>query len=205
MIVKTMCLSIIWYHAGLMPGWDAELEALDKKITSFVWKGSISKVARATLLLPREKGGLGLWNLRAKNNAFRCSWILKFILGNLNPILSATISMVTEHYKSLGEFDVPLWESRVDHSNAITKATGSKLFAELQISWAAIIRRRPSFDPGTLVAYSDEEEEGRLSTETVYKGKGLTIEGSASGDREVKAKWYDLQEDSTYAIRDNSS
>ena len=57
MVAKTMCLSIIWYHTGLMPGWEKTLDELDKKVTSFIWKGTLSKVARATLLLPKEKGG----------------------------------------------------------------------------------------------------------------------------------------------------
>ena len=26
MVAKTMCLSIIWYHAGLMPGWEKTLK-----------------------------------------------------------------------------------------------------------------------------------------------------------------------------------
>ena len=72
MVAKTMCLSIIiWYHAGLMLSWEKTLDELDKKVTSFIWKGTMSKMARATLLLPKEKGGLGLWSLKAKNNAFQ--------------------------------------------------------------------------------------------------------------------------------------
>ena len=57
MIAKTMCLSIIWYPAGLMPGWEKALDALDKRVINFIWKGTLSKVARATLLLSKEKGG----------------------------------------------------------------------------------------------------------------------------------------------------
>ena len=87
MVANTLCLSIIWYHAGLMPGWVKTLDELDKKVTSFIWKGTMSKVAIATLLLPKEKGGLGLWSLKAKNNVFWSSWILKLSLGKLNPYL----------------------------------------------------------------------------------------------------------------------
>ena len=36
MVAKTMCLSIIWYHAWLMPGWEKTLDELDKKVTSFI-------------------------------------------------------------------------------------------------------------------------------------------------------------------------
>ena len=59
MVAKTMCLCIIWYHAGLMPGWEKTLDELDKKVTSFIWKRTMSKVARATLLLPKEKRRTG--------------------------------------------------------------------------------------------------------------------------------------------------
>ena len=90
MVAKTMCLSIIWYHTGLMPGWENALDELDKKVTSFIWKGTLPNVARATLLLPKEKGGLGLWSLKTKNKAFRSSWILKLNLGKLNPYLEST-------------------------------------------------------------------------------------------------------------------
>ena len=32
MVAKTMCLYIIWYHAGLMPGWEKTLDELDKRV-----------------------------------------------------------------------------------------------------------------------------------------------------------------------------
>jgi hypothetical protein len=166
MVAKTMCLSIIWYHAGLMPGWDKELDDLDKRITNFIWKGTMPKVARVTLLLPKEKGGLGLWSLRAKNNAFRSSWILKLCLGKLNPFLEGTLKAAARFYSERAMIDIPLWESRVDHSISIRKATGSHLLAELQAGWANIIRRRPSFAKGDHVAYSDEEEPGKLHRDT---------------------------------------
>ena len=81
-----------WAQAG----WEKTLDELDKKVTSFIWKGTLSKVARATLLLPKEKGGLGLWSPKAKNNAFRSSWILKLNLGKLNPYLESTLLIAAE-------------------------------------------------------------------------------------------------------------
>ena len=200
MVAKTMCLSIIWYHAGLMPGWDKELDELDKKVTSFIWKGTLPKVARATILLPKEKGGLGLWSLRAKNNAFRSSWILKLSLGKLNPYLDSTLKMAAEFYSRATNTDVPLWESRVDHSVTIKKVTGSELLAELQAGWANIIRRRPAFTKGDLVAYSDEEEPGRLHKDTLYSGKGAVIEDSTNDDREVRVQWYTRDKDGTFSL-----
>ena len=131
MVAKTMCLSIIWYHAGLMPRWEKTLDELDKKVTSFIWKGTLSRVARATLLLPKEKAGLGLWSLKAKNNAFQSSWILKLNLGKLNPYLESTLLMTAAFYAGAANTDVPLWESMVNHLSTIRRVIGSELLAEL--------------------------------------------------------------------------
>ena len=65
--------------------------------------------------------------------------------------------MAAAFYAETANTDVPLWESRVDHSSSIRRVTGSELLAELQAGWANIIRRRPAFAKGNPVAYSDEE------------------------------------------------
>ena len=67
----------------------------------------MSKVARATLLLPKEKRGLGLWSLKAKNNGFRSSWILKLNLGKLNPYLESTLLMAAKFYVEEANTDFP--------------------------------------------------------------------------------------------------
>ena len=109
-----------------------------------------------------EKGGLGLWSLKVKDNAFQTSWILKLNLGKLNPYLESTLRMAATFYADAANTDAPLWESRIDHSSTIRRVTGLELLVELQAGWANIIRLRPAFAKGDLVAYSDEEEPGRL-------------------------------------------
>ena len=173
-----------------MPGWEKALDALDKKVINFIWKGTLSKVARATLLLPKEKGGLGLWSLKAKNNAFRSSWILKLNLGKLNPYLESTLRMAATFYATAANTDVPLWESRVDHPTTMRKVTGLELLAELQAGWANIICWRSAFIKGDLVAYSAKEEPGRLHRDTLYQGKGVVVEDSTNDNREVRVGWY---------------
>ena len=147
-------------------------------------------MARATVLLPKEKGGLGLWSLKAKNNAFRSSWILKLNLGKLNPYLESTLLMAAAFYAEAANTDVPLWESRVDHLSTIRRVMGSELLAELQAGWANIIWLRPAFAKGNLVAYSYAEEAGRLHRDTLYRGKGVVVEDSTSDNREVRTRWY---------------
>ena len=78
--------------------------------------------------------------------------------------------------------------------------TGSELLAELQAGWANIIRRRPAFAKGDLVAYSDEEEPGRLHRDTLCRGKGVVIEDSTNDEREVRTQWYTEEDNGTYSL-----
>ena len=73
-----------------------------------------------------------------------------------------------------------------------------ELLAELQAGWANIIRRRPAFAKGDLVAYSDEEP-GRLHRDTLYRGKGVVVEDSTNDDREVRVRWHTREEDGKYS------
>ena len=63
MIAKVMLLSIVWYHAGVTPGWEDSLLRVEKAVNNFIWKHSIPKVAKATLLMDKARGGLGVWAL----------------------------------------------------------------------------------------------------------------------------------------------
>ena len=78
--------------------------------------------------------------------------------------------------------------------------TGSELLAELQAGWANIIRRRPAFAKGDLVAYSNEKGPGRLFRDTLYMGKGVVIEDSTNDDREVRTQWYTEEDNRTYSL-----
>jgi hypothetical protein len=95
MVAKIMCLSILWYHAGLMPGWEDTLDRIDKRVNSFIWKDSVPKVAKSTLVRDKDLGGLNMWMLNAKAAAFRNVWIVKLLSGELNPILTATLRAIS--------------------------------------------------------------------------------------------------------------
>jgi hypothetical protein len=85
MVAKIMCLSLVWYHAGIMPGWELALQHIEKRVQSFIWKGSISKVAKSTLRLPKNEGGLQVWSLVDKAKAFTTMWVIKLIQNKTNP------------------------------------------------------------------------------------------------------------------------
>ena len=104
--------------------------------------------------------------------------------------------MAAAFYTEKTNTNFPLWESRVDHSSTIRRVTES----ELQARWANIIQRRPAFAKGDLVAYSDEEEPGRLHRDPLYRGKGVDVEDSTNDDREVRTQWYTEEDNGTYSL-----
>jgi hypothetical protein len=79
MVAKIICLSIAWYHAGIALGWELALKRIEAWVQSFIWKGGIPKVAKATLRLPKNEGGLSVWSLVDKARAFTSIWVVKYL------------------------------------------------------------------------------------------------------------------------------
>jgi hypothetical protein len=74
------------------------LKRIEKRIQAFIWREVIPKVAKATLKLPKKKGGLSVWSLMYKARAFTSMWVVKFLQKNTNPILQDTIQAATNWY-----------------------------------------------------------------------------------------------------------
>jgi hypothetical protein len=95
MVAKIMCLSLVWFHAALAPGWEPALNRIEKRVQTFIWKKGIPKVAKATLQLHKNKGGLSVWSLVDKARAFLTMWVVKLVRGKTNPILETTRQQLT--------------------------------------------------------------------------------------------------------------
>jgi hypothetical protein len=119
MVVKIMCLSIAWYHARIAPGWELAFKRIEARVQAFIWRGGIPKVVKATLKLPKKEGGLSVWSLVDKARAFTSMWVVKFLQDKTNPVLQAIIQAVTNWYADSKETSIPLWESRLNHSQDI--------------------------------------------------------------------------------------
>jgi hypothetical protein len=55
----------------------ASPQRIEARVQSFIWKGGISKVAKVTLRLPKNEGGLSVWSLVDKARAFMSMWVVK--------------------------------------------------------------------------------------------------------------------------------
>jgi hypothetical protein len=108
MVAKIICLPLLWYHAGIAPGWEPALRRIEQRVQAFIWKKGIPKVAKAILCLPKNEGGLVVWSLVKKAKAFTTMWLVKAIQNLTNPILETTIQAATRHYAEVRDTQVPL-------------------------------------------------------------------------------------------------
>lgn len=188
LVAKIMCLSIIWYHAGIATEWDAVLPELSKRVDKFIWNNKPPKVARDTLRWDKDNGGLNLWDLTNKVRAFRTLWIAKYLRGDLNSTLTNTIKAITELYQDRAGTNIPLWESRLDQGQTIRDTIGSELMASLQENWAIIMRRKPTLRRGHKILYSNEEYTDQPE-EKFYKGHGKIISTPDRDDDKADTVW----------------
>ena len=130
-------------------------------------------------------------------------WIAKNVNRTLNPILTNTIDAISELYKLRSETDIPLWESRVDHSSNIVDCVCSPLLASLQRAWATIICRDPDLQKGDWVIYSNAETPGKTYADQAYTGAAEVLEAAAPDGTEVPVNWYTAPSPSNKLVLDN--
>jgi hypothetical protein len=167
MVAKIMCLSITWYHAGIALGWEQALKRIKAWVQSFIWKGGIPKVAKATLRFPKNEGGLSVWSLVDKARAFTSMWVVKYLQNMTNLVLQSTIQAVTNWYASAKGITIPIWELHINHTHNIKKA-GFCLLAMLQRSWAIVVRRDPGILQEDWVAYRNCSTHKQLCKDVLY-------------------------------------
>ena len=78
-----MLLSLLWYHATIMPlKYDRHSDIIyqiEKEAVAFIWGFGIHKISRSQIMLPKTEGGLNMWDLHTKILALRATMIMKMI------------------------------------------------------------------------------------------------------------------------------
>ncbi|KAI8478588.1 hypothetical protein Bbelb_436860 [Branchiostoma belcheri] len=69
LVVNSIATATLWYIAPVYPLPPSVKVKIEKEIHHFLWDGKTEVVARRTLLLPKEKGGLGLVSVPLKAKA----------------------------------------------------------------------------------------------------------------------------------------
>ncbi|KAL0439654.1 UNVERIFIED_CONTAM: hypothetical protein Slati_2448400 [Sesamum latifolium] len=83
-----MALNVYWAMAFILP--KGVIREVEKKIRSFLWKGSAgrgyAKVARDQVCRPQEQGGLGIRNITALNKALMSRHLWRLITKDYTSI-----------------------------------------------------------------------------------------------------------------------
>ena len=75
-IVNSLMGSLFVYNMSVMPMFtSSQIEYIYKIIDNFIWKGRRPKIPRKILQLPKNKGGLGLIDIKRKHTAHVLAWI----------------------------------------------------------------------------------------------------------------------------------
>ena len=91
-VINSLALSPLIYVASVINTPEHVFHEVDVIILNFIWDGKRAKIARKTLELPVENGGMKLCNFRVKVHALQLSWV--------NRLISST----TEHWAQIPKF-----------------------------------------------------------------------------------------------------
>jgi endonuclease/exonuclease/phosphatase family metal-dependent hydrolase len=80
---KTFALSKLWYISSFMDIPEIYIKKYESIIYKFIWNGNIEYIKRNTLNLPFDRGGLGMFNIRAKFETIHFQQF-KYIVWNYN-------------------------------------------------------------------------------------------------------------------------
>ena len=81
-IINFSILSKVWYLAHTFPLLKRDALAINSSIFKFLWRGTYQPIRRATLCLPKAKGGLGIIDVYQKSLAILCCTVLKGIAND---------------------------------------------------------------------------------------------------------------------------
>ncbi|KAI8478584.1 hypothetical protein Bbelb_436820 [Branchiostoma belcheri] len=137
-VVNFLAAATLWYAAPVYPLPQSVLRKIEKEMFTFVWDGKTELVNRRTMFLPKEKGGVGLVDVRLKANAILLKCVRKALLFPQDP------AMRFVHYWlgiSLRHIDPDSWSNSAPHS--IDRPAHYKVIRDLITS---VSESCPSFD-----------------------------------------------------------
>ena len=84
-IVKTFGISKLNFICNMCPVPEWVIKDVNKILYDFIWSGKPAKVKRATLIAPKEQGGLGMVDLHSVIKSQRVMWIKRFLCSSSHP------------------------------------------------------------------------------------------------------------------------
>ena len=86
-VINTLISSKLWFIANVFPIPKDLIPEINKIIFGYLWKGSVAEpIARETLFLPRDRGGLGILVPLIQGLALRIKYLIQLGKNDNNNI-----------------------------------------------------------------------------------------------------------------------
>ena len=79
LIVKSLGMSKLLFSSNFISMNDREIKKIEKLFFDFIWEGKKNRVNREVCVLPRNKGGLGMVDLRTSIKTQKIKWIKRIL------------------------------------------------------------------------------------------------------------------------------
>ena len=139
MVINTLVGSLLIYPLLVLPTpSEAVINAFERMFVEFLWSGGKSKIATRILQAPKEQGGAGLIDIRAKDKALKGTW---------PRILQADCSaMQLANYHLDLEIKDQIWRCNL-HAVDARRVVKEGFWRDVLVSWCEYHFKKESKDP----------------------------------------------------------
>lgn len=151
LVANTLLLGCIWYLITIWAGKLSFLTKIQQIIDKFVWSGR-SRVARATVALPKAEGGLGLLGVEAQYNALISNLMVWVLMEGDHPLRLILRSHI--HHASARRWGTEDLTWAVSTCGTM-KLEGSATWLNICKGWATLKKRLLPNKPMNLEEWGD--------------------------------------------------
>ena len=136
MIINTPIGSLFVYKMNVLPSIsDKTVEQFEKIINSYLWNQKRACILLEVLNLPKDKGGLKLVSLRAKENSLKINWVFTYLQFEEIRILA--------HQGLNNNIGELLWQCNL-HKEDIKQMFANSFWKEVLLAWSKLIYSNPN-------------------------------------------------------------
>ena len=184
-IVNTLVASLFVYKMMVLPNISNSLIArIEQKISNFLWNQKKPKIALKTLQLPKNKGGMGLVDLRKKEISLKATWISAISSDpHLTNIIYSALNIPVKDLIwscNLRPSDVEKFETNNIFWRDVLKAWSEVNFSPNLQYWHPLWFNSCIRIAGNVIFWKEQYENGLIEISQLYDGKQFIMEKEAN-------------------------
>ena len=129
LITKSLLISQLVYKLSILPTPNLEyMKEVNNIISKFVWNGKPPKIAKRTLMLPLEKGGVRYMDIVIQERALKIAWVKRIVEGK------------NEELQNLVRLAIPDCERIIWEANLNIKDIDKIVLTDSKGIWGSVLR-----------------------------------------------------------------